>query len=158
MTSPDQEPKPERIAPARFGAPVESHEQAQPAAQSAVQKPLFWAAVLSIALLLILVVLWLPSQINERQLPSSRQQGEQGRDLSAAGDLSAPAPGASQADAGVPDTEAVLAKRQLAQRIADALQLRRAELEKLAVERWAASDYKQIQLNDERARHYFEQR
>lgn len=159
MTSSDQEPKPERIAPARFGAPVEPRGPAQLAVQSAVQKPLFWAAVLSVALLLILVVLWLPSQINERQVTSAERQGEQGSALSPTDELSATPPtGANRPDSGAPDTEAVLAKRQLAQRIADALQLRRAELEKLAVERWAASDYKQIQLNDERARNYFEQR
>lgn len=143
---------PERVAPAHFGAPAEQPVMPQPA-QSTVQKPLFWAAVLAITVLLSLVVLWLPSQINERRavLPGPQQ-------------LLSPAQPASQ-DSGLTvsgsaaqDTETVLARRQQAQRMADALQLRRAELEKLAVARWAAADYQQVKLNDERARHYFEQR
>lgn len=154
MTSPDQEHSPERIAPARFGAPAEPPVTA--VTQAAVQKPLFWAAVLAIALLLILVVFWLPSQINERQMAAPASSGQQAASDNEAAD--ARTAGIETPDTDIPDTEQVLAKRQTAQRIADALQLRRAELEKLAVERWAASDYQQIQLNDERARNYFEQR
>lgn len=151
MSSSDRDQQPERIAPARFGAPPEPRSAVQ-SEQATVHKPLFWAVVLAVTLLLILVVLWLPSQINQRAVSSPAAQPpavQQDR-------VASPSP--AESIAGSADTEAVLAKRQLAQRIADALQLRRAELEKLAVERWASSDYKQIALNDERARNYFAQR
>ncbi len=150
MTSSEQEPRAERIAPTHFGAPQETPIP-QPAAQPTVHQPLFWAAVLAIALLLILVVLWLPSQINTRSPVSSATQAEPVLSVEAESE----GDGITQQ---APDTEEVLANRQQAQRIADALQLRRAELERLAVERWAAADYQQIQVNDERARNYFDER
>ena len=153
MTSSDPGSSREQIEPTRFGAPplAPEHEPSPPAV--AVQKPLFWAAVLAVALLLILVVLWLPSQINDR--PVSERPAVSAANPETSG-VAVRGPEAVTAEPA--DTETVLARRQAAQRIADALQLRRAELEKLAVERWGASDYKQIQVNDERARQYFEQR
>lgn len=157
MTSSDQnrhanqELSSERIAPAQFGEPVEP--RGEPPVQTTVQKPLFWITVLSITVLLSLVVLWLPSQINARHTT-----GPQAVPTPAPTSTSQGGPVADRAIDAAPDTEATLARRQQAQRIADALQLRRAELEKLAVERWAATDYQQVKLNDERARNYFEQR
>ena len=100
------------------------------------------------------MVFWLPSQIPQ---PSSGQTAS-----SSAPRESEPAPRAEPAAKTAPvsdaDTEETLARRQKAQRIADALQLRRAELEKLAVERWAKADYEQVVVNDERAANYFANR
>jgi tetratricopeptide (TPR) repeat protein len=158
MTPSDRDHSPERIAPTQFGAPAGPPNIAPPV-QSAVHKPLFWAVVLAVTVLLILVVLWLPSQINQREVTGSVEPRSAQQDESAAFDSAlSSANGAIESSNSGADIEAVLAKRQLAQRIADALQLRRAELETLAVERWAASDYEQVALNDDRARNYFEQR
>lgn len=142
----------ERITPVAHQPPTSA--AARPTAVSA-ERPFFWIAVALIVLLLCLVILWLPSQLNQREpLRQVADAAPQQKDEASADKPeaeAAPAPGAT-------DTEAVLAKRQTAQRIADALQLRRAELEKLAVERWAPADYQQVQVNAERASNYFANR
>lgn len=150
MTSPENRPGAERIAPTPLQRPPDRAAPPRTAAAAARDRPLFWAAVLAIAVLLSLVVLWLPSQVAGPRVSES-----------APAVVERPPP----AEAGEPalapvevDTEDVLQRRQAAQRLADALQLRRAELEKLAVERWAEADYRQVTVNDERARGYFEQR
>ena len=110
----------ERITPVAHQPPTSA--AARPTAVSA-ERPFFWIAVALIVLLLCLVILWLPSQLNQREPlrqvadAAPQQKDEASTDKPEA--EAAPAPGAA-------DTEAVLAKRQTAQRIADALQLRRA--------------------------------
>ncbi len=142
---PSDQHKPETITPVTHRPP---EQQAPP--RAVAQAPFFWPAVALITLLLCLVVFWLPSQIPERSLPSVTNMP-----------VSSPAQPAERAELAnaqpepALDTEETLARRQKAQRIADALQLRRAELEKLAVERWASADYQQVVVNDERAADYF---
>ncbi|MBB3047496.1 tetratricopeptide (TPR) repeat protein [Litorivivens lipolytica] len=146
----------ERITPVAHQPP--QSVVAEPTAASP-ERPFFWVAVSLIVLLLCLVILWLPSQLNQRESAVTAAAGGQGSAQSSAEQTPEESPDtAPSARVSEADAEAVLAKRQTAQRIADALQLRRAELEKLSVERWAPADYQQIEVNAERAVNYFENR
>ena len=157
---PPGQPEFERITPAqvRPGAPAADAQARKTGAGRSVS-----AMVVAVALALLLtliagVFLWLPGATERRpEQASAAESADAGAPVSATQASAQPqAPTQGQPDP--PDAEALLAQREQAQTLLDALATRQTRLQARAVTRWAQTEFAEIRDAHDQAQTAFEAR